>query len=304
MADRGLRFSEQLVDRLMEFKLTRGNIGWIGLELIILLCILGALIDLAFSPKDWNYFSPILMLVDLILTPFGTSLGGIDYKFPIIFRALANGVITTIYISVVSLICGFIVAAIFAVILVSKGSVFGLKYVVQSYVDFFRSTPLLVQILLVYFALPALIPGITSVFRQYEIVAGIIGLTLNTSAYQTEIIRSGILAIPIGQTEASRALGMTQRQTMRYVIVPQAIRLIVPPLTNESIQLILNSSLLSVIGVTELTKVTRSLQSTYFYWQVYLIAAIFYFVLAFSLAKVSARVEVRLRIPGLGVANE
>jgi ABC-type amino acid transport system permease subunit len=162
-----------------------------------------------------------------------------------------------------------------------------------------------VQILLVYFGLPSwLIQFTRDINFSTEVFAGTLALSLNTAAYQAEIIRSGILAIPTGQSEAARALGLTSNQTMRYVILPQAIRIIVPPLTNELINVLLNSSLVSIIGVTELTKRSQSLQARYFLWPVFLIAAVYYFVIAYSSSKLTKRLEEKLRIPGLGVAND
>ena len=137
------------------------------------------------------------------------------------------------------------------------------------------------------------------------IQAAIIGLSLNTAAYQAEIIRAGILAIPTGQTEAARALGMTSSQTMAYVILPQALRIIIPPFTNEGINIILNSSLASAISTWELTRAARNLSAFYFLpFEIYLAAALFYFVMAFSLAKLTKRLERRMRIPGLGVHHD
>ena len=128
---------------------------------------------------------------------------------------------------------------------------------------------------------------------------------MNTGAYQAEIIRGGIAAIPTGQTEAARGLGMNTSQTMRYVILPQAVRLIIPPLTNEGINVILNSSLVSVISVPDLTLTARQMAAYYFNTlDVYLQAAGFYFVIAFSLAKIAKKTEKRLRIPGLGMTHE
>jgi ABC-type amino acid transport system permease subunit len=179
-----------------------------------------------------------------------------------------------------------------------------LRFIAQLYVDFFRSTPLLVQILLVYFGLPAMFPNYNSFFGNTEAISGTIALTLNTAAYQAEIIRGGILSIPTGQTEASRALGLSSIQTMQYVILPQAIRMILPPLTNELVNVILNSSLVSAVGVWDLTKWAQSLQSFYFLWTIFFIAAIYYFIITFSLSKLAKVIEEKYRIPGLGVANE
>ncbi|MHA1646158.1 MAG: amino acid ABC transporter permease [Promethearchaeota archaeon] len=289
-------------------RLTKNNFGWWLLFLLLFILFIGFISSLFNPDPHANYIDGLFLIVDLILAPFGTSLNMQDTRIVIIGRSLANGAVLTIIISLVSVILGFILAALLAVILVNRGKVYGLKYIAQAYVDFFRSTPLLVQILLVYFGMPRGvadlirtigIPGLTA-----EIFAGTLALSLNTAAYQAEIIRAGILAIPVGQSEAARALGLTSGQTMRFVILPQTIRMVVPPLTNEVINIILNSSLVSAIGVMELTKLSQSMQSYYFLWQVFFAAALYYFVIAFSLSKLTKRLEVKFRIPGLGVANE
>lgn len=293
-----------LLKSIRKIRLTRKNFGWWILSLFILI-IIGGSINSWINP-DKTYFAPILWILDILVKPFGEDLASVDYRMPTILEGLATGASLTLWISVISVVLGFLFAIFLAVILVNKSKLFGLKFLAQSYVDFFRSTPLLVQILLVYFGLPS---SFITFIRNLDIVsteifAGTLALSLNTAAYQAEIIRGGILAIPTGQTEASRALGLTSNQTMRYVVLPQAIRIIVPPLTNEIINVLLNSSLTSAIGVTELTKRSQSLQARFFLWWVFLIAAVYYFVLAYTSSKLTKKLEIKLRIPGLGVAND
>lgn len=284
------------------------HFGWWILGFFLIIILIGFIISLINS--EVTYFEPFLWFIDLILSPFGYELETLDYRATPIIEELAQGAVLTVVVSFLSVICGFFFAILLAVILVSKGNYILkiLKVISQIYIDFFRSTPLLVQILLVYFGMPR---GFLSFIRDLniryftaEVFAGIVALSLNTAAYQAEIIRSGILAIPSGQTEAARALGLSTTQTMRYVILPQAIRIIVPPLTNELINVLLNSSLISAIGVTELTKNGQVLQARYFMWEVFLFTALFYFVIAFTLSKITKKVEEKLRIPGLGVSND
>jgi len=289
--------------KIRKIRLTRNNFGWWILSIFVLI-IIGGTINSWINP-EYTYFAPIMWIIDILVLPFGDDLGSIDYRMPTILEGLADGASLTFFISVVSVVIGFFIAIVLAVILVNRSHLFGLKFLTQLYIDFFRSTPLIVQILLVYFGLPSwAIQFIRDLNISTEIFAGTLALTMNTAAYQAEIIRSGILAIPTGQTKAARALGLTSNQTMRYVVLPQAIRIIVPPLTNELINVLLNSSLVSVIGVTELTKRSQSLQSRYFLWPIFLMAAVFYFVLAYSSSKLTKRLEEKLRIPGLGVAND
>lgn len=291
---------------IRSLRVTPQNMGWWLLSFLILLLIIGG-IRTWFVP-DANYFDPIIGIINTFFNLFGSDIDSHNFPTTTVLRKLATGASLTLIISLLSVIIGFCMASILAIILVQKGSLYGLKYVAEIYVDFFRSTPLLVQILLVYFGLPDWITVIINLFNSEflntEVFAGMLALTMNTTAYQAEIIRGGILAIPTGQLEASRALGMTSKQTMFHVILPQAFRIIVPSLTNELINVILNSSLISSIGVFELTKRAQELQSYYFLWQIFFIAAIYYFIIAYSLSKLTKRLERKLRIPGLGVSHE
>ncbi len=291
---------------LSQIRLTRKNFGWWIFGVFVAILFVG-FVRTWFNPEA-HYFDPILGIINLILLPFGHTIDSLDFRMEDILYGLASGAQLTFIVSMVSLIVGFFFALILAVILVNKSHLYGLKLIAQSYVDFFRSTPLLVQVLLVYYgfaeSMGDVIRSLNIPMFSYEVFAGILALALNTAAYQAEIIRGGILAIPTGQTEAARALGLTSGQTMRYVILPQAIRIIVPPLTNELINVLLNSSLISAIGVRDLTKKSQSLQARFSLWEVFLISAVFYFVIAFSLSKITKRLEVKLRIPGLGVVND
>lgn len=159
------------------------------------------------------------------------------------------------------------------------------------YVEIVRGTPLLVQILFIYFVLPAFglfLPAFAS---------GVIALTLNSAAYISEIFRAGILSVDSGQTEAARALGMTQAQTMRRIILPQTFRRVVPPMTNEGIALLKDSSLVSVIGLTELARGGQELASRYAApLTVWPLVALFYLLLTFPLTRLSERLEKRWRL--------
>ena len=269
--------------------------------------IVWGLILLLISP-NYNIVDPVIWTLNFILLPFGRHLDSFHSGITTILRGLGNGAIITVQISVFAIFFGFFIAILLASILSSKSKLYGIKPIAQFYVDFFRSTPLLVQILLVYFSLPAIWPNLSTWIRDiggnFELVAGTIGLTLNTSAYQAEIVRSGIQAIPSGQTEAARALGMSPTQTMIFVILPQAIRIIIPPMTNEVITLILNSSLVSAIGVLDITKRSQSLLSFYYAWWVFLIAALYYFLMSYAISKIAKMIEMKFKIPGLGTTNE
>jgi His/Glu/Gln/Arg/opine family amino acid ABC transporter permease subunit len=158
------------------------------------------------------------------------------------------------------------------------------------YVEVMRGTPLLVQILFVYFVLPGVgvnLPAYTS---------GILALTLNAAAYISEVIRAGILSIDAGQMEAARALGMSYWQAMRRIILPQTFRRVVPPLTNEGIALLKDSSLVSVIGLTELARTGQELASRYAApLTIWPLVALLYLALTFPLTRVAEYLEHRWR---------
>lgn len=158
------------------------------------------------------------------------------------------------------------------------------------YVEVMRGTPLLVQILFVYFVLPSVgvnLPAYTS---------GILALTLNAAAYISEVIRAGIVSIDAGQMEAARALGMSYWQAMRRIILPQTFRRVVPPLTNEGIALLKDSSLVSVIGLTELARTGQELASRYAApLTIWPLVALLYLALTFPLTRVAEYLERRWR---------
>ena len=185
---------------------------------------------------------------------------------------------------------------------VAMGSVFGIfvalmrlskfrliRWISTAYVEFLRGTPLLVQVLIVYFGLPQL--GI----KMPRMTAGIVALTINSAAYMSEIVRSGIQAVDHGQTEAARSLGMTSVQTMLYVILPQAIKNILPAVGNEFVVIIKESSILYTIGIYELTYQANKLASTnYRYLETLMISALIYFVLTFVTSQLLAVLERRM----------
>jgi arginine/lysine/histidine/glutamine transport system substrate-binding and permease protein len=158
------------------------------------------------------------------------------------------------------------------------------------YVEVMRGTPLLVQILFVYFVLPSVgvnLPAHTS---------GVLALTLNAAAYISEVIRAGILSIDAGQMEAARALAMSHWQAMRRIILPQTFRRVVPPLTNEGIALLKDSSLVSVIGLTELARTGQELASRYAApLTIWPLVAMLYLALTFPLTRVAEYLERRWR---------
>ena len=154
------------------------------------------------------------------------------------------------------------------------------------YIWVFRGTPLLLQIMIIY-----LISAGDSAF-----MAASIALVFNTAAYLAEIFRAGILSIDTGQFEASKALGMTRRQTMLHVIIPQTYRRIIPPYANEFIMILKDTSLVSVIGMTELYRVAKTFASRTFDWRYLLIAAAIYLVMTSIATSVFTKLEKRFSI--------
>ena len=186
-----------------------------------------------------------------------------------------------------------------------------LRWICAAYVWFFRGTPLFVQILLVHFALmPTLIHpehGLlmsgeaAAEFRQLygAFFSGIVALTLNAAAYIAEIVRAGILSIARGQTQAAQSLGLNERDTMRYIVLPQALRRMVPPLVNESITLLKDSSLVSAIGLAELAMAARTVAGAYSrYWEPYLAISLLYLIMTGILTIAAKRLETPLEHGG------
>ncbi|MFM0208481.1 amino acid ABC transporter permease [Paraburkholderia sediminicola] len=203
---------------------------------------------------------------------------------------LAQGAVLTVKFAVLSMIFGLIAGAVLAVMGISHNRV--LIWIARVYVSVFRGTPLLVQIFVIYYGLPSL--GIS----LDPTPAGVIALSANVAAYLSESMRGAILGIHKGQWLAAYSLGLSRRQTLRYVIAPQALRIAVPSLSNSLISLIKDTSLVSVITVTELLRSAQEIiASTYQPLPLYLAAAAVYWVLCQVLEWVQRWYERRLALP-------
>jgi His/Glu/Gln/Arg/opine family amino acid ABC transporter permease subunit len=211
---------------------------------------------------------------------------------------LLHGALLTIEISVVAIMFGLGMGIVVGLSRVSKNKViWGLA---TAYVEVIRGTPLVVQIFIWAFVVPQLI----NYPRFPSMLAGLIALGMHSSAYQGEIFRGGIQAVPTGQYEAARSLGVSHLSSMLYVILPQAFRNALPALNNEFIIVIKDSSLLYAIGVVELfATAQRLVGATLIVIPFYLGVAIIYLTLTLTLSRTLAVVEKRIRIPGLGVAS-
>lgn len=199
---------------------------------------------------------------------------------------LLKGALVTILIS-----CLAMAIAVALGFLLCMGKLYGNaagRFACNAYIEIVRGTPLLIQLYLLYYGLPNI--GI----QLNAFVAAVLGVGLNYAAYEAEIYRAGILSVPAGQGEAARSLGMTHGQTIRYVIVPQAIRTIFPPSTNDFIALFKDTSLVSIITVSELTRAySQAATTTYRFLELGLMTAALYFLMSFPLSVLSARMEKR-----------
>ena len=202
---------------------------------------------------------------------------------------LLMGAGITIKITVLSVALGILIGLFMWIARICRIRLF--RMIAAVYVDFFRGTPLLVQIFLVYFALPLLTGQ-----RSDPYVAAISACGLNSGAYVAEIFRSGIQSIDKGQMEAGRSLGMTWVQTLRYIVVPQAFKRVIPQLGNEFIALLKDSSLVSVIGFEELTRRGQLIiAKTYASVEIWTCVAIIYLVMTLTISRFVAYLEWRCK---------
>ena len=203
---------------------------------------------------------------------------------------LLMGALVTVKITALSVGLGIVIGLFVGIARIAHSRV--LRLLAAIYVDFLRGTPLLVQIFLIYFALP-----IVTGRHMDPCVAAIASCSINSGAYVAEIFRAGIQSIDAGQMEAGRSLGMTWGQTMRYIIVPQAFKRVIPPLGNEFIALLKDSSLVSVIGFEELTRRGQLvIARTYGSLEIWTCVAIIYLLMTVTISRFVAYLERRCRI--------
>lgn len=194
----------------------------------------------------------------------------------------------TLLIAFITVVGGTILGTFLSLLKLSKYKV--LRFISTTYIEIFRGTPILVQLYLIYYAIPQV-----SNVRFNPLTAAIVTLCLNSGAYVAELIRAGIMAVDKGQMEAARSLGMPLWKAMSIIIIPQAIKNILPALANEFIVIIKESSIASVIGVNELMYKTDTVRGNSFRsMEALLIAAMIYFVMTFTLSKIVAYFERRM----------
>lgn len=213
-----------------------------------------------------------------------------------IFAILPNllwGALITVGLAALSILLGMVGGTGIALAQISNNPI--LKILATLYVDFFRGTPLLVQLFMIYFGIPAILQQMGVTFSFEKLPAAVTALAMNASAYLGEIIRGGIQSVDRGQWEASECLGMDASQTMSEVIFPQALRRMLPPLGNEFITMVKDTSLVAIIGFEELFRRGQlEVANSYRAFEIYAVVALIYLVLTFVLAKFFNWLEVQM----------
>jgi glutamine transport system permease protein len=198
---------------------------------------------------------------------------------------LIEGLQVTLYIFAIAIILGFIIGLVVALMRLAPFKI--LNWIAKFFVDAIRGTPFIVQLFFIYFGLNSL-----GFFSMDNTTAGIVTVAINAGAYFSEIIRAGIQSIDKGQTEAARSLGLNATQNMRYIILPQAFRRMLPTITNQAIISLKDTSLLSVIGIADLTQEGRiQANATFEAFTIYLTLGIIYFIVIYLLSTLASFVE-------------
>ena len=208
-----------------------------------------------------------------------------------------EGIVNTLIIAAFTVFFGTIFGTLMSSMRMSK--ILPLKWLAVAYIEFIRGTPLMVQLMFIFYGLPMVgftLPDISWIPNFSRFSAGIIAMSINSCAYVAEIIRSGVQAVDVGQMEAARSVGFSHSQAMRLVVLPQAIKNILPALGNEMITLLKDTSLVSVIALRDVTKQAQNIVSnTYQAYVPYVSLAIIYLVLVIILTKLLGIFERRLR---------
>ncbi len=217
---------------------------------------------------------------------------------PKYYTMFLQGLVYTLLLSVCAVLIAVIPAMLLAVCRLSKIKI--IKFLSGLYIDIFRSTPLLVQLSLIYFGIfTAINLPTTYIFGFVNLamfIPGVLALSLNSSAYVAEIFRAGILAVDAGQTEAARSLGLSSSATMFKVVLPQAIKNVLPAIANEVITMVKESSICSMLGMMELMWAAKTVAATtYITIGPYIVAALIYFCINYPASKAIEAIERRMR---------
>ncbi|MBK5251334.1 MAG: amino acid ABC transporter permease [Peptostreptococcaceae bacterium] len=199
-----------------------------------------------------------------------------------------SGVANTLLLAIFAVFFGVILGVMLALMKISKKTI--LRAIATAYIEFLRGTPVIIQIYIIFYGLPRVIP-----LDLPDMVWGIIALSLNSGAYVAEIIRAGIQAVDKGQMEAARSIGMPFNMGMRYIVIPQAFKNILPALGNEFIVVVKESAIVSVVGITELMYRADTIRGiTYQAFAPLMVAAVIYFIITFTLSRLLGIVERRM----------
>jgi len=254
----------------------------------------------AFWPQRWSrqqrsnatLVSAIILMV-LVLALLGQLLAFLPEPIGPNAQAFSDGARTTLWLTLVSGSVGLVLGTGAALARTARWA--AVRWVASFYIWVIRGTPLLVQILFVYFALPVLVPGL----NLPDFAAAVVALGLNVGAYNAEAIRAGLLAVPRGQTEAAKALGLGRVHVFLDVVFPQAFKISLPPLVSNFVALLKDSSLAYAIGVVELTNVGNRIQSATFQPIATLsTVAVTYLLLTTLVTQISNAVEYRFDVEG------
>ena len=203
---------------------------------------------------------------------------------------LLKGLQVTLYIFVIAIILGFLIGLVIALLKLAPSKI--LNWIAKVYVDAIRGTPFIVQLFFIYFGVNSL-----QIISLNSTTAGIVTVAINAGAYFAEIIRAGIQSIDKGQTEAARSIGFTGAQTMRYVVLPQAFRRMLPTITNQSIISLKDTSLLSVIGIADLTQQGQiQASATFEAFKIWLVVGVIYFIIIYLLTILANFIERRIQL--------
>jgi glutamine transport system permease protein len=203
---------------------------------------------------------------------------------------LVKGLQVTLYIFLIAILLGFLIGLVIALLRLAPLKI--LNWIAKGYVDTIRGTPFIVQLFFIYFGVNSL-----QVISLNSTTAGIITVAINAGAYFAEIIRAGIQSIDKGQTEAARSIGFTSAQTMRYIVLPQAFRRMLPTITNQSIISLKDTSLLSVIGIADLTQQGQiQASATFEAFKIWLAVGVIYFIIIYLLTLLANFVERRFQL--------
>ena len=216
-----------------------------------------------------------------------------EFRFDAVWQYLpylAEGIWITIYVTLASTAIGLVLGIVIAVLRLSSNPILSMP--MRAYIEFFRNTPTLVKLVWVFYLIPILLG-----LKTEALTSCIIAMAVSAAAYIAEVVRAGIQDVPRGDIEAAEAVGMTPMTVLRRIVLPQALRKVLPPLANTFIVFLKYSSLVSVVGVNDLMYRANVISTTTFRpMETYTVLALFYFVLCYGLSKVFSRFEARMAV--------